>query len=520
MMKHFVSPAGLPLLLLLLLPEPALTATAPGGVRTPAPAPLAPHLKADGTLDLPLGFTGTLDARGWRMLADARKGPRFAKTEGSSSATPLVSSAKDGLRPKSAEDSNWDARFVAPPGVDGVVHALAVSGSSLYVGGEFDGVDGISAASVAKWNGTAWETLGDGVNGIVLALAVNGTNVYVGGVFTNAGSVSATNIACWNGANWSALGAGLDTDDGSGAVSALALLGTNLYAGGAFARAGSVNATNLALWKGSAWSAMGTGINNEDGTASVSALAVSGTNLYAGGSFTTAGGVAATNIARWNGSTWFALGAGTDGTILALAASGTNLYAGGAFGLAGTTAVTNIARWNGSAWAALGASVDELVFTIAVSGNSVYVGGAFTLAGGYPAASIARWNGSTWAPLGSGMGGGAVYALATNSTTVYVGGDFDTAGGLNAHNLAQWNGVLWSTIGSGVGNVPFGTVLKVAVSGVDVYVGGFSARPGTFLPITSPVGTARFGRRWVTAWMDRFRTFASTAQISTSAGPS
>ena len=42
----------------------------------------------------------------------------------------------------------------------------------------------------------------------------------------------------------------------------------------------------------------------------VYALAVSGSTLYAGGDFTTAGGSAANNIAQWNGSSWSALGSG------------------------------------------------------------------------------------------------------------------------------------------------------------------------------------------------------------------
>ena len=36
----------------------------------------------------------------------------------------------------------------------------------------------------------------------------------------------------------------------------------------------------------------------------VHALAVSGSTLYAGGNFTTAGGNAANYIAQWNGSSW------------------------------------------------------------------------------------------------------------------------------------------------------------------------------------------------------------------------
>jgi hypothetical protein len=68
----------------------------------------------------------------------------------------------------------------------------------------------------------------------------------------------------------------------------------------------------------------------------VHALAVSGTDLYAGGRFTTAGGVPATNIAKWNGSAWSALGAGISyppspswAGVYALAVSGTDLYAVG-----------------------------------------------------------------------------------------------------------------------------------------------------------------------------------------------
>ena len=54
----------------------------------------------------------------------------------------------------------------------------------------------------------------------------------------------------------------------------------------------------------------------------VSALAVSGSDLYAGGDFTTAGGSAANNIAQWNGSSWSALGSGMNGSVYALAVSG------------------------------------------------------------------------------------------------------------------------------------------------------------------------------------------------------
>ncbi len=67
-----------------------------------------------------------------------------------------------------------------------------------------------------------------------------------------------------------------------------------------------MSANNIAKWDGSAWSALGSGMND-----AVHALAVDGSgNLVAGGSFTTAGGVSANHIAKWDGSAWSALGSG------------------------------------------------------------------------------------------------------------------------------------------------------------------------------------------------------------------
>ena len=130
-------------------------------------------------------------------------------------------------------------------------------------------------------------------------------------------------IAKWDGSAWSALGSGMGGQS-IGWVNALAVSGTNLYAGGSFTTAGGVPANYIAKWDGSAWSALGSGISGPNGLGGVNALAVSGTNLYAGGWFTTAGGVPATNIAKWDGSAWSALGSGmgSDPTIRCPGAGG------------------------------------------------------------------------------------------------------------------------------------------------------------------------------------------------------
>ena len=79
----------------------------------------------------------------------------------------------------------------------------------------------------------------------------------------------------------------------------------------------------------------------------VYALAVdSSGNLYAGGFFTTAGGVAASRIAKWNGSTWSAMGAGMEYDIedLAVDSSG-NLYAGDRFQFVDNVLRPYLALW-------------------------------------------------------------------------------------------------------------------------------------------------------------------------------
>jgi hypothetical protein len=191
---------------------------------------------------------------------------------------------------------------------------------------------------------------------------------------------------------------------------------------------------------------MGSGISGEDSNGSgpnVYALAVSGSTVYAGGTFSAAGGSAAYSIAQWNGSSWSALGSGINGAVFALAVSGSTLYAGGNFTTAGGSAANYIARWNGSSWSAMGSGISgedsygagPNVYALAVSGSTVYAGGQFTTAGGSPANYIAQWNGSSWSALGSGLSGAGsdgygpyVDALAVSGSTLYAGGDFTTAG--------------------------------------------------------------------------------------------
>ena len=346
--------------------------------------------------------------------------------------------------------------------------------------------------------------------------------MYAGGEFTEAGSVTVNNIARWDGDNWHALGSGVN-----GRVKAL-IIGSDgyLYAGGDFIEAGGVTVNNIARWDGSDWHALGSGVNDPN-YLTVQALATDGNgDLYAGGSFTDAGGITVNNIARWDGSGWHALGSGVSGGVTALAAEGDgNLYVGGWFTLADGITVNNIARWDGSSWHALGSGIGDwgsttsAIYAVAMGGNGeLFAGGGFSFAGGVLASSIASWDGSNWSALrGSswqGVGrsdetGGLahdgnsnlymaveriiahwddsswqvlaqkltwVYALATDGDgNLFAGGTVSESEGVSAHYLARWDGSNWHALGSGVS----GGVTALATDGDgNLYAGGWFTEAG------------------------------------------
>lgn len=373
--------------------------------------------------------------------------------------------------------SSWSA---LDSGVDAVINTLAVYGTNLIAAGTFTIAGGGTVDRIAQWNGSTWSSLGTGLTGPgssgsgpdVFSLAVSGTNLYVGGQFSAAGGISATNIACWNGSSWSALGSGISGGEFSGVYS-LAAVGPNVYAGGSFSSAGGGSVVNVAQWNGTTWSAMGSGLSG-----AVEALVPLGTTIVAGGNFNV-GGFPPNSLAVWNGSSWSALGGGganNSAYVFTLAvSSGGHLYAGGNFLSMAGVPVSRLAHWNGSLWSGMLAGMDLSVTNngaanvgaLAVSGTNLYIGGSFNGGGGVPGNYVARWNGVSCTPLGSGMNG-PVSALAVIGTNLYAGGAFTTAGGVPANNIAQWNGSSWSPMGAGLNNV----VLALAVMGTNLYAAG------------------------------------------------
>jgi hypothetical protein len=137
------------------------------------------------------------------------------------------------------------------------------------------------------------------------------------------------------------------------------------------------------------------------------------------------------------------LSSGLDNPANALAVSGTNLYAGGFFNNAGGVAVGRIAQWNGATWSVLGSATNNIfVNALAVSGSDLYVAGNFSQIGTLPVNNVAKWDGTNWSALGSGLTGTSlpgVNALAVTAVALYAGGSFDKAGDKAVGYVAKAN---------------------------------------------------------------------------------
>ncbi len=130
-------------------------------------------------------------------------------------------------------------------------------------------------------------------------------------------------------------------------------------------------------------------------------------------------GVTTSDSSWWNGF----VNQGLNENVFALAVDGGALVAGGWFTRAGNTSAERVARWDGTSWSAMGSGIGGPVYALAASGGMVYAGGDFTLADGSDATYVARWDGIGWSPVGDGFDA-PVYALVEHAGQMIAGGEF------------------------------------------------------------------------------------------------
>lgn len=203
----------------------------------------------------------------------------------------------------------------------------------------------------------------------------------------------------------------------------------------------------------------------------VNALLDLGGETIAGGAFTSAGGVPAANVARFDGESWHALGAGLGAEVRALAVLGTpenpRIFAGGSFqALPGSQVPLNaVAEFNGQSWSAPGGGFGGVTVDFErwpegpteslLALNQVFSPQGDTLW------RVGRYDGSNWesiSPLHVGTAQRVVVNDDGTGRKIYVIGQGLVGLGTMPHRILVWDGASWQPTGN---NVPTGDITAV-----------------------------------------------------------
>ena len=257
--------------------------------------------------------------------------------------------------------------------------------------------------------------------------------------------------------NWSALGTGVGPGYYDATYTSVIYNG-ELYAGGYFTTAGGINANNIAKWNGTGWSQLSNGING-----GVHSLCVYNGELYAAGSFTSAGNISAKDIAKWNGTTWTNVGYLESYSINTLAVYNGELYAAGFFIFPNFPEGVAIAKWNGNNWTPVGPETPSYYVAIEcmeVYNGELYAAGSYYSIGGGGVAEfyrVLKWDGFTWSIVLTMQASytldgalGSIMAMKVYNGELYIAGQFSGVDTIWAPQIAKWNGNNWSAVGSGI----------------------------------------------------------------------
>jgi hypothetical protein len=244
----------------------------------------------------------------------------------------------------------------------GEVTTLAVDSSgTVYAGGSFTVANNQQIKYITKGNNSSWSSVGGGIPNVAAAVAIDSSNTVYAAYLDSSTSGFPPRVVKLNGSSWTDTGFPGTTYTN---ITTLACSGTTLYAGGY---------KGLFVYNGSSWTDISSTGNGS--IAYVNSIAFdNANNVYAGCSvnFTDSNGTTANRIAKYNTGSkkWTAMGTGMDDYVDAVAYDTVNniLYAGGWFKTAGGVAAKLVAKWDGSSWSAVGTGLDG----VAVNGLAMW----------------------------------------------------------------------------------------------------------------------------------------------------
>lgn len=315
-------------------------------------------------------------------------------------------------------------------GTDGTVYDLIVYNNELYAAGQFSVVGGMVRPNIAKWNGTTWSTVGGTnsiLNGGVSKMIIYNNDLYIMGKFYAAGTSTVGHVAKWNGSTW--VSVGFPNPIPNYDIGAAVVFNNELYVMTRYLNGPEY----LYKYNGTSWSTLGT-TNQGSGFA----LCVYNNELYASRNFTTSLPLPPGNnsgISKWNGTTWIDVGGlvvSPPIDVFAMTVHNNELYVGGDFNTVGGISATDIAKYNGSSWSVVNTGVPSAnaFYSLLSYNGNLYAGGClFNNGGACPVNNVNVLNGSiftTVAPnecldLPSCQG---VFDLCIFNNVLHVGGSF------------------------------------------------------------------------------------------------
>lgn len=263
---------------------------------------------------------------------------------------------------------------------------------------------------IAMWDGTSWTALGNGFNNDVLTVTVYNGDLIVGGDFTQADGVACNRVVRYNSItnSFESMGAVTDMDND---VRCMTVYDGELWVGGDFNNVGgNPPSDGLVKWDEttSSWVGGNSGVDLIGGvneTVRVLYVNPNDDNLYMGGEFPELhdGDAAAEDfnmagVAMYDGSNWYPLGTGLNEYCRAIHEYNGDLIVGGYFTMADGVSCNKIAKWNTTTQTFSpmgqgfdGVGIDEYVKSAVTWNGIFFAGGAYTQAEGGPMNYIAQW---------------------------------------------------------------------------------------------------------------------------------
>ena len=128
-----------------------------------------------------------------------------------------------------------------------LIYSMAQANNLLYVAGDFEQFNGVTAHNLVTWNGSQWQALNaPAAFDRVTIVEAYGSQIYIS---------DGTQVARWDGDQWQNLVTGVSS------ITQIEPTASGVYVAGTFSSINGVAAQKIAYWNGSAWSAL-TGVVN------------------------------------------------------------------------------------------------------------------------------------------------------------------------------------------------------------------------------------------------------------------